>query len=149
MSDVSDVETVVKAGLTAVKGTYFPWMIVAFFISVLGSGGTGAYFGYGWAAAKNTSNQLALVAAQNTAINAKDALIASLQASGNKIEGDFENKLGNLHVTNTTVQQQIRTETQKLVYTDCKLPDSGVDLLNKHIDDVNLILLQSSTAVTK
>ena len=69
-------------------------------------------------------------------IRRKDA-----ESKGNQIVDDFISRLDNLKVVNRTFNNNMKTETQKLVYTDCKLPDSGVDLLNKHINEANLILI--------
>ena len=54
---------------------------------------------------------------------------------------DFLDKLSNIRVVNTTIRQTLKQETEKLIYTTCVLPDEGVDLLNGHINEVNMILV--------
>lgn len=55
----------------------------------------------------------------------------------NQIATDFEAKLDNLHIVNTTINRNVKTEVQKQIYTDCKLPDSGVALINNSADALN------------
>ena len=87
--------------------------------------------------------------------NLKDSYAAALQqaearraeaaARGNLVEKDFMGRLSNLKITNTTIHQTLKQETQKLVYTSCVLPDEGIDLLNKHINEVNLRLVSEGS----
>jgi hypothetical protein len=55
----------------------------------------------------------------------------------NQIASVFEDKLDNLHIVNTTINRTVKTELQKQIYTDCKLPDSGVALINNNADLLN------------
>lgn len=55
----------------------------------------------------------------------------------NQISSAFENKLDNLHIVNTTINRTVKQELQKQIYTDCKLPDSGVALINSNADQLN------------
>lgn len=57
----------------------------------------------------------------------------------NQISSVFEAKLDNLKVVNTTINRNVKTEVQKQIYTDCKLPDSGVALINNSADALNAV----------
>jgi TorA maturation chaperone TorD len=57
----------------------------------------------------------------------------------NQIATDFENKLDNLKIVNTTVNRTVTQELTKQIYTDCKLPDSGVALINNSADQLNAV----------
>jgi hypothetical protein len=57
----------------------------------------------------------------------------------NQIATDFESKLDNLHIVNTTINRNVKTEVQKQIYTDCKLPDTGVALINNSADALNAV----------
>lgn len=123
------------------KKPMLPWIIAAFLLSVLGAGGTGLYFGAviqrGWDAA----DKIEMANAYGDAMKEREARLKELQAKGSLIEGNFLTALNGMQVVNKTYYNEVQKETEKLVYTDCKLPDSGVDLLNKHIDDVNMRLI--------
>jgi hypothetical protein len=123
------------------KKPMLPWIIAAFLLAVLGAGGTGLYFGAviqrGWDAA----DKIEMANAYGDAMKEREARLKELQAKGSLIEGNFLTALNGMQVVNKTYYNEVQKETEKLVYTDCKLPDSGVDLLNKHIDDVNMRLI--------
>jgi hypothetical protein len=55
----------------------------------------------------------------------------------NQISSVFEAKLDNLHIVNTTITRNVKSEVQKQIYTDCKLPDTGVALINNSADALN------------
>lgn len=123
------------------KKPMLPWIIAAFLLAVLGAGVTGLYFGAviqrGWDAA----DKIEMANAYGDAMKEREARLKELQAKGSLIEGNFLTALNGMQVVNKTYYNEVQKETEKLVYTDCKLPDSGVDLLNKHIDDVNMHLI--------
>ncbi len=122
-----------------------PWIILAFVLTAIAAGGGGLYFGHQYASAKLTAQAAAdkesLVTAYNKALEEKEARRKEAEARGRTVEGDFLTALQNLKVVNKTYNNEVVKETEKLVYTDCKVPDSGVDLLNRHIDDVNMQFL--------
>jgi len=53
------------------------------------------------------------------------------------IEETFESKLDNIQIINKTINTKVQKEIQKEVYTDCKIPQSGIDLLNDSINKNN------------
>lgn len=132
---------IVDAVTAPAKKTMLPWLVAAVLFAILAAGGTGLYFGIviqrGWDAA----DKIEMANAYGDAMRERGERLKELQAKGSTIEGDFLTALKNMRVVNTTYTNEIVKETEKLVYTDCKLPDSGVDLLNKHIDDVNMRLI--------
>lgn len=86
----------------------------------------GSYF-YG---RHEQSQSDALLSAKEQA--AMQVKIDAETARRNDISQKFEDKLDNLHITNTTINRTVKTELQKQIYTDCKLPDSGVALINNN-----------------
>lgn len=132
---------IVDAVVAPAKKSALPWIIAAFLFSIVAAGGTGLYFGVviqrGWDAA----DKVAMANAYGDALKERDARLKELQAKGNTVEGDFLTALRNLQVVNKTYYNEVQKETEKVVYTDCKVPDSGVDLVNRHIDDANLRLI--------
>lgn len=125
----------------AVKAKALPWVIIAFLFAMAGAGSTGLYFGYQYASNKLTAQAATdrenLVTAYNVALIEKEARRREAEGRGHTVESDFLTALQNIQVVNKTYNNEVVKETEKLVYTDCKLPVSGVDLLNKHIDAVN------------
>lgn len=49
----------------------------------------------------------------------------------------FESRLANLRVEHRTINNEVRRELEKTVYTDCVVPDSGRLLLSRSIDSSN------------
>lgn len=138
MTDVLQTTGAISA---AAKAKALPWVILAFLLSMAFSGSTGLYFGYQYASnaltAQAATDRENLVTAYNAALGEKEARRKEAEGRGRTIEGDFLTALQNIQVVNKTYNNEVVKETEKLVYTDCKLPASGVDLLNKHIDAVN------------
>ncbi|WNL63615.1 hypothetical protein ST4_057 [Aeromonas phage ST4] len=125
----------------AAKAKALPWIIIAFLLAMAASGSTGLYFGYQYASNELTAQAATerenLVTAYNKALEEKEARRKEAEGRGRTVESDFLTALQNIQVVNKTYNNEVVKETEKLVYTDCKLPASGVDLLNKHIDAVN------------
>lgn len=132
---------IIDAATAPAKKAVLPWIVAAVLFAILAAGGVGLYFGMliqrGW----DADDKVQMANAYGDAMKERDARLKDLQASGRLIEGNFLTALQSMQVVNKTYYNEVQKETEKLVYTDCKLPDSGVDLLNKHIDDVNMRLI--------
>ena len=112
------------------------WLLVALLALLMG-----LYLGYEYASGQAAKDREALVSAHSEAMAQAELRRQEAQQRGSVIERDFLTKLSDLHIVNTTIHEKVLKETQKLVYTDCKIPDAGVDLLNEHIRAVNLRLV--------
>lgn len=123
------------------RKTMLPWIVAGFLFAILSAGGTGMYFGYQIADAKASNDKLQLASAYNDAMAEKEKRRQEAEERGHMVESNFLTALNGMQVINKTYYNEVQKETEKVVYTDCKLPDSGVDLLNKHIDDVNMRLI--------
>ena len=132
---------IIDAVTAPAKKAALPWIIAAFLFAIIAAGGVGMYFGYQIADAKAANDKLQLANAYNDAMAEREKRRLDAEARGHTVESDFLTALQNMQVVNKTYNNEIVKETEKLVYTDCKVPDSGVDLLNKHIDDVNMRLI--------
>lgn len=132
---------IIDAVTAPAKKAALPWIIAAFLFAILAAGGAGVYFGMtiqrGW----DAGDKIEMANAYGEALKERDARLKELQAKGSTVEGDFLTALRNLQVVNKTYYNEVQKETEKVVYTDCKVPDSGVDMLNRHIDDVNMRLI--------
>ena len=87
------------------------------------------------------SRNLGAIYAQIEALQARTDQYLEAVKRGDQVAGDFYDALRNMRVVNTTINQEVRRETEKLVYTDCRLPDSGADLLGRKVDAVNMRLI--------
>ncbi len=112
------------------------WLLLALVAGLLG-----IYVGVQYEAGQAAIEREALKDAYATALQEANARRAEAQARGTLVERDFIGRLSDLKIVNTTIHQTLKQETQKLVYTNCVLPDAGIDLVNQHIDAVNLRLL--------
>lgn len=108
--------------------------IKAFIISgVLIAATVGSYF-YG-RHEQSVSDQL---------LAAKDQAVMQVKINAetdrrNQISQIFEDKLDNLKIVNTTINKTVTQELQKQIYTDCKLPATGVALINSNADQLNAL----------
>lgn len=130
----------------AVNRQATPWIVAAFLFAVIASGGVGVYFGYGYAEGQSAKDKEQLVSAYNAALLEKEARRKDAEERGRKVETEFLTGLNGIQIVNKTYHTEVQKETEKLIYTDCKLPDSGIDLVNKHIDDVNMKLIGKGAA---
>jgi hypothetical protein len=71
--------------------------------------------------------------------NAALAEAAATKAMAEKIAANVDTRLSNLRITNRTINNEVRHETEKVVYgnPDCDLPASGVVLINQSIREAN------------
>jgi hypothetical protein len=114
-----------------------PWYIIGGCALLL----SGMYLGYEIAAGRFAADREALLQAQADALKATNDQLLAEQRRGQEIATQFLTALQNIRIENKTFNHEVRVEREKLVYTDCQLPDSGVDLLNRHIDAANLRFL--------
>lgn len=132
---------IIDAATAPAKKAALPWIVAAVLLAIIATGAACLYFGMliqrGW----DADDKVQLATAYGDAMKEREARLKEAQAKGNLVEDKFLTKLDGIQVVNKTYYNEVQKETEKLVYTDCKLPDSGVDLLNKHIDDVNMRLI--------
>lgn len=141
MSVVTDLA--LGTASSAVKKTVLPWLVLAAVLALGTSGTAGMYAGYEIATGRHAEDQKKILeATAQTSEALKEALKESRQR-GDEATGVFLAELRGMKVINTTINKEVQTEVQKLIYTDCVLPDSGVELLQRHVDEVNLRLLES------
>lgn len=128
---------------SATKKAALPWLLLSVLIAIGTAGTAGLYGGYEIATARHMADQQKLVEAYAEAANAQKAALQQAIARGNESSTEFLKELRGMRIVNTTINKEVQTEVQKLIYTDCVLPDSGVDLLQRHVNEVNLRLLES------
>lgn len=140
------IENVAGVAVGTAGRSLLPWFILAAILALGSAGAAGMYGGYEIANARYAKERQALQEAQLEAITAKSEALAEATKRGDAVAIDFLAALKDMRVVNTTITNEVRKETEKLVYTDCKLPDSGADLLKKNVDAVNLRLLGKGKA---
>lgn len=139
MSAITDIA--LGTASSAVKKTVLPWLFLAAILALGTSGAAGMYAGYEISNARHAADREALLATQLEAMAmSKEALKVAI-TNGNQVAGEFLEALKGIQIVNTTINNEVRKETEKVIYTDCKLPDSGADLLKRNRDSVNLRLL--------
>lgn len=133
-------ELLVAAG-TTVNRALLPWMIAAGVVALSVVGVSGMYVGYEIASARNAKVVADIKTAQIEALRARAVQYEDAVKRSDQVSVDFFTALKNLRVVNKTVTAEVRHEVEKLVYTDCKVPDSGAELLRRKVDQVNLRLI--------
>lgn len=101
------------------------YLLAAFLCLVAG-------FGAGW-----RINDWRTSAEKNAEIKAAEAARVEAQARADEIATRFEERLNNIRIINRTINNEVRHETEKTVYTNCVVPDTGRSLLNRAIDTAN------------
>jgi hypothetical protein len=94
------------------------------------------WFGRGhWDAGEIERTRAEVVAEKNAAL----LEAASEKKRADEIAGRFEDKLSKLRIVNRTINNEVRHETEKVVYGDprCDLPASGVVLNDKSVREAN------------
>lgn len=134
-------DTVEIAGAAVVKTKMVPWLIVAALVAIMGAGGSGLFFGYKSGseseALRMAGERQALVEAQRMALQEKEARRQEAEARSIMVEKNFLTALNNIQIVNKTYDNYITKETEKTVYTDCKLPESGREILIQKAKDIN------------
>ena len=71
--------------------------------------------------------------------SAAQAEAAAQKARADEIAGRFEDKLSKLRIVNRTINNELRHETEKVVYGDpkCDLPATGVVLNDQSVREAN------------
>lgn len=132
---------IANAASFAISKALSPWLIVASVLAISVTGVAGMYAGYEIANARHARAVSELKDAQIAALKARTDQYLEAVSRGDQVAGDFYDALRNIKVVNTSITQEVRREVEKLVYTDCRLPDSGADLLSKKVDEINMRLL--------
>lgn len=127
---------------TTVTRSMLPWLLLGATLAMGMCGAAGMYGGYEIANARHARDREAMQQAQVDALDASRKALAISMANSAQVSGEFLQALKAIQIVNTTINKEVQRETQKLIYTDCKLPDSGADLLKKNVDSVNMLLLQ-------
>ena len=139
MSIVTDLA--MGTATAAVKKTLLPWVIMAAILALGSAGAAGMYGGYEIANARFAADKVNLLNAHLEAAEAQRIALGQAVQRGNEASTTFLEELRGIKIVNTTITNEVRKETEKLVYTDCKLPDTGAALLKKNVDAVNMRLL--------
>lgn len=121
-----------------------PWLLLAAVMGMAASGAAGLYGGYEIATARYQKDQIALQEAHAETLNAKNEALGEAILRGNASSGYLLAAIRDIRVVNTTIHTRVQKETEKLVYTDCKVPATGIDLLQNHVDEVNLRLVRGN-----
>lgn len=130
-------------GATITKAM-LPWILLGGVLALAGTGGAGMYYGAKIADANHADEILALKNAHIHALQARTDQYLEAVKRGDDVANRFETALRELKVENKTFNNEVIREVEKVVYTDCRLPDSGADLLGRQVDAVNLRVLGAS-----
>lgn len=132
-------------GATVTRAT-LPWLLLGAMVALVGTGGAGMYYGKKIADADHAATILDLKNAHIHALQARTDQYLQAVARGDEVANRFEKALQSIKIENKTFNNEVQREIEKVVYTDCRLPDSGADLLSKQVDAVNMRLLGATKA---
>jgi hypothetical protein len=136
MSLLGDIESTVIAPASA------PWIVAISLMVLAATGGSGLYFGALIERGRSAKEISALKDEQIRSITFATELWKQSQARSDMVSGKFEDLLKNIKVENKTVVNEVKQEVQREVYIDCKLPDSGIDLLRRQVNMANTRIIE-------
>jgi hypothetical protein len=121
-----------------------PWRI-AIYAGILSAVGlSGMWAGSNIEAGRSAKREEALKDEQIQTLKAKDIAYQQQVERSNQISEQFETRLSNIKVVNKTFTKEVRQEVEKQVYTDCQIPDSGIAILQKRFQGINMRLVGKS-----
>ncbi|EHS7647143.1 hypothetical protein KWH26_003753 [Salmonella enterica] len=101
------------------------------------SGFSGLFIGYNVADNRFQEARLHMVASQNQALAAKDAHIHQLTERNMALTNSFLDKLDLLSHSYDSFTLKMQNELKQAIYTQCKVPNSGRDLLKERVKEAN------------
>ncbi|EEK4464922.1 hypothetical protein GNM83_19010 [Salmonella enterica] len=111
--------------------------IIGIMSLALVSGFSGLFIGYNVADNRFQEARLHMVALQNQALAAKDAHIHQLTQRNMALTNSFLDKLDLLSSSYDTFTLKMKDELKQAIYTQCKVPRSGRELLKERIKEAN------------
>lgn len=147
---MSAVDDVVKAGVSRfalpwLGSVGWPWLIAALVMVVSGTGVAGLYFGAQIERGRTAGTLLAIQNAHIETLKVRTDQYLGAISRGDEIANRFENSLKALRIENKTFNTEVVREVEKQVYIDCKVPQSGMDLLKRRIEAANAQISQTRT----
>lgn len=119
-----------------------PWILLVLVMAAAGIGGVSMYLGYEIAAGRHARDMAQVKESQIQALKIRTDQYLGAVDRGNEIADKFERALSNIRIENKTFKTEILKETQQQVYIDCKVPESGTELLRKRIEAANARIKQ-------
>lgn len=111
--------------------------VIGIMFIALVSGFSGLFIGYNVADNRFQQARIHMITLQNQALAAKEAHIAQLTARNMALTNEFLDKIDALSSSYEGFSVKMRNELKQAIYTQCKLPHTGRDLLKEHIKEAN------------
>jgi hypothetical protein len=127
----------------------WPWIIAALTLVISGTGVAGLYFGAQIEKGRTAGLLLEIKQAHIDVLKARTDQYLGAVARGNEVADRFEAALKGVRIEHKTFATEVRREVEKQIYIDCKLPESGIELLRKRIEAANAQILGQATEVRK
>ncbi|EKK5568147.1 hypothetical protein PN823_004569 [Enterobacter hormaechei] len=111
--------------------------IIGILALALVSGFSGLFIGYNVADNRFQEARLHMIAIQNQALAAKDAHIHQLTERNMALTNSFLDKLDTLSSSYDTFALKMQNELKQAIYTQCKVPHTGRELLKERVKEAN------------
>lgn len=95
---------------------------------------TGGLIGREIVVARNNRQRIADLQIRFDRLSVKTAEMVAMVKRGNAVSAELEKGFSEIRQFNSAIDGAIRREVEKAVYAQCIVPDSGVTLLNRHIE---------------
>lgn len=129
------------AASSTVNRALFSWVIAAGVLALSIVGVSGTYIGYQIASARGARAIADIKNAQIEALKDRARLYEDAVKRSDQASSEFFSALKSARAANRTITTEVRQEVEKLVYADCKVPDSGAELLRRKVEQANSRLI--------
>ncbi|EJG5414289.1 hypothetical protein NAD41_000890 [Salmonella enterica] len=114
-----------------------PWVFCGFMVIIFISGAIGLFIGYNVAENRFAEDKLALVATQTKALAERDRLRVVAEERNARLETQFLAQVDELSENYKLLATELREELKSEIYTQCRVPLSGTELLRKSVNEAN------------
>lgn len=114
-----------------------PWVLLAFMVIIFISGIIGLFIGYNVAENRFQEARLHMVALQNQALDERNQRLVEATARNQQLEKQFMMSISDLAANYKVLSAQLAEELKDDIYTQCQVPLTGKQLLQKSVLEAN------------
>ncbi|EBA6160065.1 hypothetical protein BIW22_20850 [Salmonella enterica] len=114
-----------------------PWVLLAFMVIIFISGAIGLFIGYNVAENRFQEARLHMVALQNQALDERNQRLVEATARNQQLEKQFMLSISDLASNYKILSAQLAEELKDDIYTQCQVPLTGKQLLQKSVIEAN------------
>ncbi|EGC0267556.1 hypothetical protein H8U31_001307 [Salmonella enterica] len=114
-----------------------PWVLLGFMVIITISGIIGLFIGYNVAENRFQEDRIRMVALQNQALDERNQRLVEAAARNQQLEKQFMLSISDLAANYKALSAQLAEELKDDIYTQCQVPLTGKQLLQKSVIEAN------------